>query len=128
MVREAGCCPDGSPARGPPARHQCRLHTRLRVQRLSDVSARPDGQEPWLTAPICLAHGCCPATDRGEASSEGWRLQEVTLPVGRVPTTMPKPLATLDARSGMLPLLRGNPAVTARPCLENRDDETRFRA
>jgi hypothetical protein len=37
------------------------------------------------------------------SGSEGWRLQEIRLPVGKVPTTTPRPLATLDALSGMRP-------------------------
>ena len=41
------------------------------------------------------------------ADSEGWRLRAVTLPVGRVQTTMPRPYGTSGAPSGTPPLVPG---------------------
>ena len=80
MVREAGFCADGKPPKGPGARHQRCLSTRLRVQRLSDVSTRQDGQEPWLTAPICPSAGLLPGHRVGLSVPMGCPYEALTYP------------------------------------------------
>ena len=45
MVPATGCCPDGEPPRRPGARHQRRVPTRLRVQRLQSASAGSPGAD-----------------------------------------------------------------------------------